>query len=186
MRKTPFEPGKFYHVYNRGNEKKDIFFERENYLFFLRRLKQGVEKWGALVVGYCLMPNHFHLMLQESAEANITNLMLSLQTSYAKAINKRYNRVGHLFQGPFKNILIDKTEYLVHLSRYIHQNPALAGLVRLPEEWEFSSYRDYLGIRNGSLPQSQVVLSEFDGVDDYQEFVMEYKEASNIEKYILE
>ncbi len=95
----------------------------------------------------------------EVSENGISDLMLSLQTSYAKAINKRYNRVGHLFQGPFKNILVDKNEYLLHLSRYIHINPVIAGWVANPEDWEFSSFRDYVGLRAGTLPQPKIILS---------------------------
>ncbi len=186
MRKSPFESSRFYHVFNRGNEKKNIFFERENYLFFLRRLKAGVEKSHVSVLAYCLMPNHFHLLLQETLAGGITNLMLALQTSYAKAINKRYQRFGHLFQGTFKNILIDRNEYLVHLSRYIHINPVLAGMVRAPEDWEFSNYQDYVGLRNGKLPQIEIILAQFKERHDYREFVMDFKQVENIKKYVFD
>ncbi len=112
--------------------------------------------------------------------------MLSLQTSYAKAINKRYNRVGHLFQGPFKNILVDKNEYLLHLSRYIHINPVIAGLVPNPEDWEFSSFRDYVGLRDGTLPQPEIILSQFSDKGTYWQFVKDYKDESIIRGYTLE
>ncbi|MFQ5639783.1 MAG: transposase [bacterium] len=141
MSKPKFVVGNDYHALNRGNEKQAIFFERENYPFFLRRLKDALQKHSTELLCYCLMPNHFHLVLKEIIENGISSVMLSLQTSYAKAINKRYNRVGHLFQGPFKHIHIDRNEYLLHLSRYIHFNPAEAGLVSKPEDWEFSSFR---------------------------------------------
>ena len=144
-----FVPENYYHVFNRGNEKQTIFFERENFLFFLRRLKNALQKQSTELICYCLMPNHFHLVLKEIIENGISSVMLSLQTSYAKAINKRYNRVGHLFQGPFKHIHIDRDEYLLHLSRYIHINPVEAGLVSKPEAWEFSSFRDYIALRKG-------------------------------------
>ncbi|MCH8874392.1 transposase [candidate division KSB1 bacterium] len=186
MRKTKFAAGCYYHILNRGNEKKTIFFERDNYLFFLRRLKQGSEKLGPEVLCYCLMPNHFHLILQEVSEKGISDLMLSLQTSYAKAINKRYNRVGHLFQGPFKNILVDKNEYLLHLSRYIHINPVIAGWMPNPEDWEFSSFRDFVGLRAGTLPQPKIILSQFSDKGTYWKFVNDYKDDSNIQGYTLE
>ena len=112
--------------------------------------------------------------------------MLSLQTSYAKAINRRYDRVGHLFQGPFKNILVDKNEYLLHLSRYIHINPVIAGLVPNPEDWEFSSFRDYVGLRDGTLPQPETILSQFSDKGTYWQFVKDYKDDSNIQGYTLE
>jgi REP element-mobilizing transposase RayT len=186
MRKTVFEPGKFYHIYNRGNEKRDIFFERENYLFFLRRLEKRVHQRGGKVLAYCLMPNHFHLLMQETVKDGIPKLMHSLETSYAKAVNRRYNRVGHLFQGPFKDKLVDTTVYLVHLSWYLHLNPVFANLVSRPEQWEFSSCRDYIGLSDGSLACKEVVLAEFDGSEDYREFLMSDLDLTLIQEYILE
>lgn len=112
---------------------------------------------------------------QKAAPKGISDLMLSLQTSYVKAINKRYDRVGHLFQGPFKNILVDKNEYLLHLSRYIYMNPVPAGLVPNPEDWEFSSFRDYVGLRTGTLPQPEIILSQFLDKGSYWQFVKDYQ-----------
>ena len=112
--------------------------------------------------------------------------MLSLQTSYAKAINKRYNRIGHLFQGPFLNILVDKNEYLLHLSRYIQINAVTAGWLPNPEDWEFSSFKDYVGLRAGTLPQPKIILSQFSHKGIYWQFVKDYKDDSNIQGYTLE
>jgi len=86
---------------------------------------------------------------------------MKLSVSYTKAINKRYQRRGVLFQGPFQAVHVDRNEYLLHLSRYIHLNPVTAGLVERPENWEFSSYREYLGLRDGTLPEPEIVLSQF-------------------------
>jgi len=97
--------------------------------------------------------------------------------SYTKAINKRYARVGSLFQGRFKAILVDKNEYLLHLSRYIHLNPVTARLVKRAEDWEFSSYPEYLGLRDGTLPRPGVVLSQFPSPDAYHQFVEAYIES---------
>jgi putative transposase len=88
-----------------------------------------------------------------------------------KAINKRYGRVGSLFQGRFQAVRVDRDEYLVHLSRYIHLNPVIAKLVEQPEDWEFSSYREYVGLRAGTLPKTDVVLSQFPSRDVYRQFV---------------
>jgi len=186
MGRLIFEVGRFYHIYNRGNEKRKIFFDRENYLFFLRRLRRKVRLKGSRVIAYCLMPNHFHVLMQETGEGSIWKVMHSLETSYAKAINKRYNRVGHLFQGPFDRKLVDTTEYLIHLSRYLHLNPVYPKLVTLPEHWEFSSYRDYMGLRSDSLVHKEVVLAEFAGPEDYREFVMSGQDLSLIQDYLLE
>ena len=186
MRKTQFAIDNYYHVFNRGNEKQSIFVENENYLFFLRRLRRAMNRRKSELICYCLMPNHFHLIVREVSEGGISRMMLSLQTSYAKAINKRYDRVGHLFQGPFKNIHIDRNEYLLYLSRYIHMNPVDAGLVRRPEEWDYSSYRDYMGLRKSALAQPEVILSQFSHREDYRQFVMSCEDDSNIRGLTLE
>lgn len=181
-----FLAGNFYHIYNRGNEGRDIFFERENFLFFLRKLGKYCDQMLIRVVCYCLMPNHFHLLLKQTADMSISKLMAVLCTSYAKAINSRYQRVGHLFQDRYKAKWIGSTEYLVHLSRYFHVNPVIAGLVDKPEDWEFSSYRDFIGMRCGKLPMSELVLNEFGCTEDYREFVLSYVDDSKIKNYILE
>ncbi|MGE3803959.1 MAG: transposase [Gemmataceae bacterium] len=167
--------GHHYHVYNRGNNRQRIFIKRENYVHFLRVLREHFAEKVA-VVAYCLMPNHYHLLVRLDSD-DFSRIMHSFSTAYAKAINKQHERVGALFQGPFKASLVDEDEYLMHLSRYIHLNPVRAGLVSNAADWEFSSYRDYLRLRSGTLPQSGIVLSQFGNVEDYESFVREYQEA---------
>jgi hypothetical protein len=86
-------------------------------------------------------------------------------------MNKRFDRVGSLFQGAFQAKHVGENEYLVHLSRYIHLNPVMAGLVKRAEDWEFSSYREYIGLREGTLPKPEIVLSQFPSRQAYREFV---------------
>jgi putative transposase len=164
--------GEYYHVYNRGNNRERIFFERENYLFFLRRLRRYVVPIVD-VVAYCLMPTHYHLLVL-LREADLSHRMQLLSISYTKAMNRRYDRVGLLFQGTFRAKHVSVNDYLVHLSRYIHLNPVMSGLVERPEEWEFSSYREYIGMRDGTLPKPEVVLAQFPSPDAYREFVDSY------------
>ena len=200
-RKHDFVQDEFYHIYNRGNEAKDIFLEQENYLFFLRRLASYLEKTQILLICYCLMPNHFHLLLQQKGEILISRLMSYLGTSYAKAFNRRYSRVGHLFQERYQVKHINKTEYLLHLTRYIHMNPVNAGLVKTPDEWVFSSFCDYVGIRNGKLPHSDVIFSMFydeeryevlsertrrDVQKKYWEFVLSAGDEESIKAYVID
>ena len=90
-------------------------------------------------------------------------------------MNKRYDRVGSLFQGQFQAVLVDRNEYFLHLSRYFHLNPVEAGLVKQPEGWEFSSYRDYIGLRQGNLPTPDIILSQFPTPRAYQDFVESYQ-----------
>ena len=173
--------GEYYHVYNRGNNRQDVFFERENYLFFLRRVRKYLvgdtqetsEVWTT-IIAYCLMPNHFHLLVCPHDD-ELSRRMQRFSISYTKAMNKRYDRVGSLFQGQFQAVLVDRNEYLLHLSRYLHLNPVEAGLVKRPGDWEFSSYRDYIGLRQGTLPMPDIILSQFPTPKAYQEFVESYK-----------
>jgi REP element-mobilizing transposase RayT len=176
--------GEFYHLYNRGHNRERIFFERENYLFFLQRLRQHLLP-VLDVVAYCLMPTHYHLLVQiktsevsQTSEVSVVaKAMMRLSVSYTKAMNKRYDRVGALFQGAFQAKRVDSDAYLAHLSRYIHLNPMLAGYGASPEEWEFSSYAEYLGLRHGSLPVPDIVLAQFPTRKAYQAFVEEYNPA---------
>jgi REP element-mobilizing transposase RayT len=170
--------------------RQSIFFDRQNYLFFLTRIREyllGEKKSSkvfktlelsnrepshrpVIIIAYCLMPNHFHLLLRPCLD-DLSHRMQLFGISYTKAINARYSRVGPLFQGKFQAVRVDTDEYLLHLSRYIHLNPVVAGLVKRPEEWEFSSYRDYLGLRRGTLPDPDSVLAHFPTPAAYQQFV---------------
>lgn len=191
-RAVPLVVGEYYHVYNRGNNRQQIFFERENYLFFLRRVRERLvgdqDPAGGLdsgppevrelcsIVAYCLMPNHYHLLVCPKDD-QFSHHMQRFSGSYTKAINKRHDRIGALFQGPFQALHVDRSEYLLHLSRYIHLNPVEAGLVRQAQDWEFSSYREYAGLRKGTLPRPDVVLSQFPNRDAYRRFVEAYEPA---------
>ncbi len=137
-RNITFAVGEHYHVYNRGNDRQPIFFERDNQRFFLRQLRTYVVD-HADVLAYCLMPNHYHLLVRLTSDG-YSSAMHRFGVSYVKAINRRHERVGALFQGRFRAIHVDREEYLVHLSRYIHLNPVVADLVDRPEHWEFSSW----------------------------------------------
>jgi REP element-mobilizing transposase RayT len=188
-RDTPLISGEYYHVYNRGNNRQDIFFERPNYGFFLKQLRKyligpAAEPW-VTVVAYCLMPNHFHLLVRLH-DALFSQRMQHHAISYTRAINERYHRVGALYQGQFRAIHIDNNDYLLHLSRYIHLNPAAAHLVRQPEDWEFSSYREYIGLRQGTLIDASIVLGQFRTAAEYRQFVEAYKpDESALIKHLL-
>ena len=103
--------------------------------------------------------------------------MQRFSISYTKAINRRYDRVSALFQGPFRALRVDRNEYLLHLPRYIHLNPVEAGPVRQAQDWEFSSYPEYAGLRQGTLPRPDVVVSQFPNRDAYRRFVESYEPA---------
>jgi putative transposase len=179
FRTVGLEQGEFYHFYNRGNNKQRIFFERENYHYFLRTFCSYFTQEIAEMCAYCLMPNHYHLLVRLTSECNYSRRMQYFGIAYVKAMNRRYERCGHLFQGRFKAKLVDSDEYLLHLSRYIHLNPLFPNLVRRAEDWEFSSYRFYLGENESrSLEQyghvalnTSYILSQFASAAEYRSYV---------------
>lgn len=156
-----FEESNIYHIYNRGNNKQNIFFEDENYLFFLRKIKKELTPY-CKVLAYCLMPNHFHLMVyiepkNSSDEFKLNNAIAILLRSYTRALNKQQNRTGSLFQQKTKAKLLSiKEDYPRICFHYIHQNPLRANLVNKMENWEYSSFKDYIGLRNGTLPEREL------------------------------
>ncbi len=134
--------GAFYHVSSRGNLKEKIFFEDSDRKKFLEILKRTKETFCYLLHAYVLMENHYHLLL-ETPRGNLSRIMQNINTSYTVYVNNKYNRSGHLLQGRYKSILVEKESYLLELSRYIHLNPVRQGLVDDPVEYEWSSYAAY-------------------------------------------
>ena len=134
----------FYHITQRGTEKKEIFKTDRDKERFLRYLGQAYDRYHSICHTYDLMDNHYHLII-ETPKANISRIMHYLNTSYAVYYNTKHKRVGPLYQGRYKAILIDADEYLHHLSRYIHLNPVRAKMVKDPIAYKWSSYRCFIG-----------------------------------------
>ncbi|GBE05144.1 MAG TPA: hypothetical protein ENG95_04215 [Nitrospirae bacterium] len=135
--------GAFYHITSRGNLRGALFFEEKDREKFIEILGRTKNRYGYLLHAYALMGNHYHLLI-ETPKANISQIMQNINTSYTVYINKKYQRSGHLFQGRFKGIIVDKDEYLLALSRYIHLNPVKAGIVQKPEDNKWTSYKLYI------------------------------------------
>jgi len=180
-RQTPFLQGLYYHIYNRGNNRQSIFFQPENYLYFLGRVKKYIVPLAKVVV-YCLMPTHYHLLLHvektsefsKNSEVSISNAMMRLSVSYTKAINKRFERVGSLFQGQFQARPIRNYSHLLNLCVYIHANPVKDGLVALPEDWIYSNCLEWLGQRDGTLVDREFIQEHFGSPVEYQELVLQF------------
>lgn len=136
-------PGAFYHVTSRGNERKPIFHENGDYQRFIGYLESATERYGARIHCFCLMPNHYHLLL-ESPRANLRVILHHLNTAYTNYFNAKMGRIGHLFQGRYRAILVDRDSYVMELSRYIHLNPVRARLVDNPSQYPWSSYIGYV------------------------------------------
>jgi len=155
-RVEPILEGRFCHVYNRGNNRAPIFLEEANYAFFIKQLRQFFAGTHAAIVAYVLMPNHYHLLLR-ALSGEMSQAIQRFSISYTKAINLRFDRVGALFQGAFQAKEVATDEYLLHLSRYIHLNPLRAKLVDDLPAWIYSSYHEYVGLRQGTLPNPKIV-----------------------------
>ncbi len=138
-------PGAVYHITARGNGRQAIFHDDRDYLKFLEIFVKTQERFNWLCHAYCLMGNHYHLMI-ETPDANISKGMHRLNAAFSQAHHKRHETVGHLFQGRFKGIVVDRESYLLELARYVVLNPVRAGLVGRPEDWPWSSYRAMVGL----------------------------------------
>ncbi len=137
-------PGAFYHVTSRGNEQKDIFKNRRDREKFLEYLASATERYSAEIYAFCLMSNHFHLFLKTPA-GNLSQIMRHIIGAYTTYFNIKRKRAGHLFQGRYKAVLVEADEYAAELTRYIHLNPVKAGITDKPDEYQWSSYRFYIG-----------------------------------------
>lgn len=139
--------GALYHITSRGNERKPIFWDDEDREVFLDALTKVNEKYNWLCHTYCLMNNHYHIII-ETPEGNLSKGIRQLNGVYTQTLNKKYQRVGHVFQGRYNAILIQKENHLLEVSRYVVLNPVRANLAEKPEGWKWSSYQATAGIEN--------------------------------------
>ena len=163
--------GQYYHIYNRGVEKRNIFRSNENYRFLLRHIKDFLPSYPITFIAYCLMPNHYHFLIRAEENDCIAPFIQRLFNSYTQAFNRRENRSGTLFEGRAKSKLIGENGYLFHIARYIHLNPVSAGLCRMPEDWVYSNYREFIGLRHGTLYDPAFIRTQFETPQEYRRFV---------------
>lgn len=174
----------YYHIYNRGVNKQDIFIDNDDYRVFLNLFKRYLDDWPhkdkngreyewlhdqIILTAYCLMPNHFHLLIMQKKSNMMTQLLRNVCTSYTRYFNKKYKRVGPLFQSRYKASYITNDSYLQHISRYIHLNP------KNYKNWDYSSYKYYLGKAKTAWINPQPILDLFEG-DSYYSFVTDYED----------
>lgn len=182
-----FYANQYYHVYNRGWNRTTIFLDARDYLYFENLLARSISlprtkdpkgreyKWLGDQLdlnAYCLMPNHFHMLIYQRQEWAITELLQSVSTAYSLYFNKRYGRRGSLFENRFKSVEVTRDEQLQHITRYIHLNH------KDFRTWAFSSYRDYLNsedARDWLTPKP--ILGLFDSTVQYEAFVLDYEDA---------
>jgi len=149
-------PGAFYHIIVRGNQRQDIFVEDQDRIEYLKRLKGYKKKCGFVLYAFVLMPNHVHLLI-ETLNTPISKIMQLINLTYTQYFNKKYDKVGHIFQGRYKSFLCDRDEYLLSLVRYIHLNPVRAKLVKKPDQYRWSSHKDYLIGAKGLVDNDRVL-----------------------------
>lgn len=175
-------PGAVYHITSRGNERKKIFWDDQDRELYLARLDQIHERFHWHVHAYVLMSNHCHLLV-ETPMANLSRGMRQLNGVYTQEFNRRHGRVGHLFQGRFKAILVEEDNYLLEVSRYIILNPVRAGMVERPEEYRWSSYPSIIGMgKTPAFLARELLLAQFgrnkkQAINQFINFVMNGIEA---------
>jgi len=214
MRKTEFANGEYYHIYNRGVDKREVFLENADYFRFLKAIKvfNQIDPTGSLriedrseasrkeasllsspplvdFIAYCLNPNHYHFIVKQLEDRGVEKFMHKLGTSYTKYFNHKNDRSGVLFQGPFKSVHIDSNKYLLLLSAYVNANHRIHNYPEI--NWPYSSYLDYIGKRNGKLCQKEVILRQFNNdFDEYKNYVKinadYFKDKKEEKKYVLE
>jgi putative transposase len=190
-------------VFNRGVEKRKIFLDEQDhnmllyYLFiYLAPMETVLEKYPRLplrlyssnlskevkMLSYCLMPNHFHFLIKQHSKDGVSKLLKQITNAYTLYFNNKYERVGGLVQGRFKAVGIDKDELLIHVMRYIHLNPVVAGIVKNPKDYKWSSHMAYLG-GNDHVCDTETILSYFENIDSFERFILDHIEyASLLEK----
>jgi len=178
--------GQLYHVIARGNERRAIFIKKEDYDDFILRFTTNMEKTGNKCLAWCLMPNHFHLLILRG-EKPLAELMRRLMTGYAVSFNIRHRRAGHLFQNRYKAILCNKEEYLQELVAYIHLNPLRAKLVKdLPalEKYPWCGHGALMGTKKSDFLERDYVLSHFgDSSAAYEAFLRERQDKHKRGEY---
>lgn len=183
-----YVPDSYYHIYNRGVNKRTIFKDTQDYAVFLNLLKRYLSKepqkdkngreydslFGDMeLLAFCLMPTHYHLLIYQYQPKAMTALIRRIGTTYSTYFNKKYSRVGPLFQERFKASRIINDNYLLHISRYIHLNPEEY------KNWEFSSLPYYLGNKKADWMVPGKIIELFEG-DDYSEFLADYEDSKRI------
>lgn len=204
---TPLVNGQIYHIFNRGVEKRTVFTDKRERTRFLEAVKyyQQIspeikfskadkdkkenlsDKKLVEVIAYCLMPNHFHFLLKQISDHGVSTFIRRLINSYTRYFNTKNERVGSLFQGPFKAVRIESDEQLLHATRYIHLNPLVGYLVKDLRNFEWSSYLEYVGLRSNNVCKREEV-EQFISLEGYDQFVKDQegyaKQLENI-KYIM-
>ena len=166
--------GGHYHIYNRGVSRQPIFQSHENYLYLLRLIKRIAAECSISILAYCLLPNHYHLLLRQDGDTPAGKVPTRVFNSYTQAYNLATKRSGVLFESRYQMIHIETDEYLHLLCRYIHCNPVRHGLVASLEEWPYSNYLEWIELRSGTLVDREFIHTHFGTTQQYHAYVTSY------------
>lgn len=185
--KRNWYPGEVLHVMNRGANHQEVFLDEPDYHFFIKLIRETQEKYHYIVHAYCLMKNHYHLLI-ETENQSISTIMKIIDQKYTRYFNGKYHRDGALFRGRFKSCEVLDGIYFLQLSRYISLNPVKAGMVTAPHQYKWSSYRTYIGMNADSVTNCDRTLSYFynNSRERYSEFVESSITENNLENEIRE
>jgi len=197
MRKTPFINGEYYHIFNRGVDKREIFSDREDLFRFFQsmdefnainpigsiyansfvkkdKLRRPTSKCDKLVnfVAFCLNPNHYHFILEQLVDGGISEFMKRLGGGYTKRFNDKHKRSGSLFQGRFKSVHINTNEYLLHVSAYVNLNNIIHRISVSKSSFVLSSWDEYINVNHNkkTFCEKGIILEQFSGIAKYKEF----------------
>jgi putative transposase len=198
MRITEFHNEGFYHIYNRGVDKQDIFLDIYDYQRMMDTLlikndstttiKHGFRKSEIKKIilqepyvkihAFCLMTNHFHLLVEQKKQGGVSDYLQRVGNSYTKYFNAKYKRTGHIFESTFKDRIIESEKYLCHLSRYIHSNPhkycKLKNKFDYIKHYKWSSLRHYLGLEKIKIVDDSIIRKYFQNIDEYEQYIFDY------------
>jgi REP element-mobilizing transposase RayT len=173
-RRPDYVRGHYYHFYNRGIQRMSLFREPDNYLYVLQKAKQYSRELDISVIAYCLLPNHYHFLVRQDSDTPASLIIQRTFNGYVKAYNRRYGSSGTLFEGPYKAKDVHDEAYALTLSRYIHANPVLHGIVPYVIGWPYSNYLEWTGERTGTLVDHSFVKAYYPDPADYAATVADY------------
>jgi putative transposase len=197
MRKIKFEIEEYYHIFNRGVDKREIFMNEKDYIRFLKNMREfnnnstkeernkkelssgypELSSWIAKlpkqvnIIAYCLNPNHFHFLLKQIIETGVENFMHKMGTGFTNYTNKKLKRSGSLFQGPYQAVKIETNEQLLFVSAYINGNAEIHNIAKA-NAWQWSSCLDYLDMREGTLCNKNLILKQFEDINEYRKYLI--------------
>jgi REP element-mobilizing transposase RayT len=177
-----FYKNTFHHIYNRGAFKENIFKHYADYDYFLRKLKEYKDKYLIDILCYCLMPNHYHLFIKQTTEEySISKFIADFSNSFTKSLNKKYKRTGVLFEGKTKSKMINDESYFIWIVKYILENPVKANLTNNFLDYEYSSAKEIMGLKEPVITSVSELLSFFDSKESFNEFMLDRNQKYDYE-----